>query len=568
MREAVDSVAANFRNRGMQAREVADQVEQEIVFTLEEVIKQHKHVSRQMHDDASCLARSMKDVFRSHRSIGKRYHAVCLEAEHAAQEVIDSISLPQAQRFKLAVKSLGLSRQAREVEVEYYRSVERANKARALYDEHMPPILEKVQDMEEKRLECIKDVLMKLSVFEHSWLRNLQYDLESMVKATQNLSSSQDVQGFLRTNGHVHVAPAPVTALHFFDHATSKLPKIQPVAKTPLQLEGEAVFKKQLRRLQPTLEWIVSQAPDDSYEDEAQQAVGQFLSQGKLDQLSIRAAFCRVLRDEIARLYPPGQPLESAPPLKIGAAAFEMLAELVKEALDHCDRQVLDVFNARDIMVLSYLLQTTNKETSKPVTMLSRIYTHPIWSKVTFWEDALCVGLCEAHSCESLLRRNMPPGQMFTQVTMTTFLQRFLHYMVSFGIKLEQATDCVQRTVSKNLALLGPEGGMYIDRIIQNGPTSTAPPANMAPHSKEDSRNSDNISTAPASEQGAVTREGSDQDDAFEALALGTATDSNFEAVAFGARPADDGFEADALGVGSEEDALGRSDIKADLEPK
>jgi len=82
---------------------------------------------------------------------------------------------------------------------------------------------------------------------------------------------------------------------------------------------------------------------------------------------------------------------------------------LFKTALDACDEQN-DAWCGRDLMVLSQLFRTDAPGTGKPVQLLSRVYNHALWNKVTFWEEVLTLGVCEAHSAESVWRRTLPAG--------------------------------------------------------------------------------------------------------------------------------------------------------------
>merc|ERR1712054_733694 len=99
--------------------------------------------------------------------------------------------------------------------------------------------------------------------------------------------------------------------------------------------------------------------------------------------------------------------------------------------------------------------------------VLRRVYTHPLWSSVTFWETAFLVGIFEAQAA-SVATRRLGPGTRSDEVAMSPFLQRFVNHMTSMGIKHEQAIGSVQKSLRKNEALLGQalaEG--YAERIVR-----------------------------------------------------------------------------------------------------
>merc|ERR1711963_203008 len=104
----------------------------------------------------------------------------------------------------VAQRAVTLSKQAREVELEYYTSIDQVNRAQGLYNQHMSSVFAALQELEEKRGKCLKDCLMKLAVYETSWLRNLQYDLEATVKAAEKADVCKDLQSFIENNKGEH----------------------------------------------------------------------------------------------------------------------------------------------------------------------------------------------------------------------------------------------------------------------------------------------------------------------------------------------------------------------------
>jgi len=111
------------------------------------------------------------------------------------------------------------------------------------------------------------------------------------------------------------------------------------------------------------------------------------------------------------------------------------------------------------------------------------VYNHPLWSRVTFWEDLLLAGLAEAHF-QLILSRWASPVRLpeslsclatsvdaasakreVQEVVMTPFLQRYMAYMVSLGINFEQARGSAMRTLRKHVELLGTSHEAYLQLI-------------------------------------------------------------------------------------------------------
>merc|ERR1719235_823301 len=157
------------------------------------MLNQHAQIFKKISVDGPRIVRHQEDSSTRHQELSSRYERACREAEDSANESFASCSLPPAQRMKLAARSLALCKQAQMVEKEYHQSVAQANAARQLYDKQMGLILDTLQDMEEKRLQCFRDAMMKLTVYEAS------------VKAAEAIDPKEDLQNFIRANR----SPAP-----------------------------------------------------------------------------------------------------------------------------------------------------------------------------------------------------------------------------------------------------------------------------------------------------------------------------------------------------------------------
>merc|ERR1712137_942393 len=105
---------------------------------------------------------------------------------------------------------------------------------------------------------------------------------------------------------------------------------------------------------------------------------------------------------------------------------------MIDSALDACN-DLNDTWCGRDLMIVVHLF-LTEQEDSKVVRLLDRVYHHAIWNRVTFWEDLLLIGLCEAQAAESICRRKVVPGTQFVHPAMTSFLYHFVTYLKDFGI--------------------------------------------------------------------------------------------------------------------------------------
>ena len=89
-------------------------------------------------------------------------------------------------------------REAALLEQQYAQTVRDANATKQAFDAQMAVILDAMQDMEEKRGHCLRDALLKQMVYETSWLRNVQYDIEGAIQAAEAVAPKEDIEAFRR----------------------------------------------------------------------------------------------------------------------------------------------------------------------------------------------------------------------------------------------------------------------------------------------------------------------------------------------------------------------------------
>mmetsp|Transcript_34537 Transcript_34537/g.77501 ORF Transcript_34537/g.77501 Transcript_34537/m.77501 type:complete len:646 (-) Transcript_34537:17-1954(-) len=472
--DAMEAAMVNFRSRGEQSLELADEIEEDIVVTLEVMIEQHREVAKRILTDMQRVSRYCQDALQTYERSSLRYSHECWEAEQAANEFLHGEAMRSTERTKVAMRGVVISKRARMAEHDYYQSIEQANRAQSLYDDHMPIILQTLREMDEKREKCVRDCLMKLCVYEASWLRNLQYDLEAAMKTAEVANAEEDVKQVYESQP---VPPPVQPGLELVIRGFWELPRPRGPQQNPItsrmRLEGEVIVNQQVEVMQPPLHRLLKENPLTKVDEVKVEIEPLHLG---LAELSRRSAFCRVLHLEVMASAPEGvKDLDGAPSMCITQDALEILAGLIKAALDGCNQAPGDSWNGKHLILLCQRFHA-EAETGKTTTLLSMVYSHPMWSRVTFWEEVLLIAICEAFGIEAKLRRTMPPGQRFFQrVMMTSFLTAFMGHMLTLGIRPEQARSSVQQTLRKHMNLLGPAADVYTAQLLANLPAVPSP---------------------------------------------------------------------------------------------
>lgn len=513
----LDAVTYSMRNRSEHSLRLADELDQDVAPTIESMLRQHAVVSKKVFADGQRLSRHLHEEQRAHDQLARRYAQVCSSAEDAARECLEAFATRPTDWKRSAERSIALSREASSAEREYYKAVQRLNAAADVHGRQMGNVLAALQDMEEKRASCFRDAAMKIAVYDTSWLRNVQYDLDSSVQTIEASDAMAEIQEFItqhRTTapplsrtlprgfwevaaGHDVQRPAAIQAEVVGSRGTCRevarhTEAITPVLRSLLarpEPGGEAMpdhDSAQLEQLRQSLA-----AGGAARSDEGPASAAEQNGAPSVDFAAPRRrALCESLQAEIQAVACGSKAGEiqaevtaaELPTVQVGQVPFDAVVSLVSAALDGCDRDC-DAWNGRDLMVLSQKIQCITNDL-KAVDVLLKVYNHPLWSRVTFWEDVLILAVTEAQALQVLRRRSDLAGTDHLEVASTAFLQRYVGYMTSLGIKAEQAKACVQRTLRKNAQLLGQATESYVNLLSNStgnpGPTSEVPSTEAA----------------------------------------------------------------------------------------
>jgi len=413
----------------------------------------------------------MGESCRVHSQLSTQFVKAATTAEAVAKECIEGVGLVPGDRIKLTTHSLAMCKQAHLAERDYVASTQKLNSAVDLQEQKMAAVFGALQDMEEKRSLCFRDAFMKLAVYETSFLHNVQYDLDNAVKSIQSKEVHADLQTFIQKNQSPSTVLASETIKPFSEIATRN-PVVTNLTM-PSTAEAMAVFSKRLTILRPLVHDLLVEvgdhdvSPDTLAElchglDNLSQSAGQGVSADP--GVVCRAALCFALRREMGQMpleCQRGEEWDQLEVVRVQPHIFGAVVSIFTAALDGCDKEN-DAWNGRELIVLSQKICA--EVDGQVVEVLAKVYSHPLWSRVNFWEMVVIVGIAEAHAMEALRRRGKAPSETSLMVP-SPFLAKFTSYMVAFGIRHEQACGCVLRALQRNAHLLQAAPEVYAQTI-------------------------------------------------------------------------------------------------------
>eukprot|EP00913_Durusdinium_trenchii_P002086 g1927.t1 len=327
---------------------------------------------------------------------------------------------------------------------------------------------------------------MKIAVFDTSWLRNVQYDIDSGVQALEDSDSLQDLQAFMQRNRSKVAFPlkkiwrppwdANAASDSGFSQAADltwrKSEELRPLVRSLLNRKDCLCLRSRMAIVLCGKEEVRRLC--DLLAAKASEPAGH---EGVTGGCLARSAFCSAIRAELSLSFAPDAPVRSGEPpqaAELSEDAFEIAVSLFQAALDGADKDS-DVWNGRDLLVLSNL-QSSPLE---PGHLLGRpaacwlgggsLPASPVEMGFAIKEASPSVkpfqleGLPESLSCQ--VADAASAKREVQEVVMTPFLQRYMAYMVSLGINFEQARGSAVRTLRKHVELLGTSHEAYLQLI-------------------------------------------------------------------------------------------------------
>lgn len=452
--EAVAGVRDTFLRRAESTQRLADAIDKDVHSKLESVIEQHAQVMEQVSEDGLRLVQYRKDALKAQKKAQSAWYQSCVDADASIREV-QGLMLAPPQRTKIAIKALALCHENSELEKKYQHSITHAREAVKHYATERGVVLDALQEMEEKRGECLRRALIGLAPHEAKWVQEEQTDLEHAVEATNKMDPEGDVRRFIREHRVPKQLMQPAVVVPFSEREASQSKPLEP---GPVQIEGEKHLQEKTQSLRQLLQPLLKEGKIPS-ESEAQQM------RVMVCDPSGRLAFTQAIREIASGDQKVDGGDEENSPIIVEPEALDALGDVVLSSLGQCGEQ-LDVWGGREIMLLSQRINSReDSEHAKPMSLHGKVYHHPLWSKVEFWEAVLFVGLWEAAAQQQA--RGASAEEL--RPAMTPFLETFARQMGAFGIKRTQIELMVGRVLKTQAPVLCVSPEAYMAELVPVG---------------------------------------------------------------------------------------------------
>eukprot|EP00919_Chromeraceae_sp_WS-2016_P062223 GHVR01147343.1.p1 GENE.GHVR01147343.1~~GHVR01147343.1.p1 ORF type:complete len:303 (+),score=49.72 GHVR01147343.1:26-910(+) len=205
----VDSLKKRLHNCATQSRVFTSAVKDDVLHQLESTAKNHSNVLKKLYSDSDKSHQYLQSASDNHDKALNKYFKLCTEAESASYLLEESDMQMNQPLRPQTVRAFQLRKDAYSAEDLYVTSVESYNEALKSNSKSMFDVLGVMQDIEKKRILCMKDAFRKLIVYEMAKLRNDQYDINDTVNAVESVDYRDDIYQFIIAHKTNYARPSP-----------------------------------------------------------------------------------------------------------------------------------------------------------------------------------------------------------------------------------------------------------------------------------------------------------------------------------------------------------------------
>ena len=368
-------------NKAMQAKILADNILKDLVEPLKDLLRNQAKTLQKTHTEGKKSEKERLTLLEKHERYKIRYTRACKEYEALTfQMETPQIAL---RREKLMQKMVQNKQEIDESLRGYQDSIAQHNTFKDKFTDFMSKILEVYQRQEEQRLEMMKNCLQKLVVYETSYLRNLQYDIDNLARAMESINIKSDIKQFVDENA----SPNPINSKLEFQpyeglHDSFKnLGQEAPVIKmppAPMQVKFSEITNPAAisEMLKAEVDLIVNKAWEG-----VEISLGEFqYFASVIKEVPGRKTFLWCVNNKKTQ--------NSFALTEIG---FANLVKFFAYVLAECDTY-------RDFVALKgcvTLMHVFYKDSESKTTVQEALLANPVWKKLEYWESMIYSAISE-----------------------------------------------------------------------------------------------------------------------------------------------------------------------------
>lgn len=357
---------------------------------------------------------------------------------------------------KNEIKFLNFLKNAKDNENLYITLINDTNKLQEEYIELKKKNLNEIQTMEEEIGETIKDSLRKYIVFQVSYIRNFQYDIDKKAKIMESINIIKDINNYINIHSTNEIPPFKYDYIPYLSELNNSYNKNNNIKIDKDIIKEVNNFIENIFMWDKEKEIILlknkTNIEIESISEEiftTNQEIKDF-DKNKLDKINKYIADKRNRREFLKNL----NNLRKKKGLNINNITYDNISKILNDCLDILIKDKQNDIDYESIIIIINLSSTLYKTSNDINNNMPRIFLqkdiseHKIWKNLDLWKGIIKYSIIEE-------MHNQKNFNIYSKEDFSTKKERisnivkfklntYLYNMINFEIKRHIITEIIQ----------------------------------------------------------------------------------------------------------------------------
>ena len=474
LNEGIISFQNDLLNQHDYLKENLTNIKEEIISPLKELKekitkRKNNNLNEMLMNEKTynnCLSQFENAKIKFHKSMKE------VEQNKLEIEIIKEEKYPQDKITEQEIKTLNLLKTAKENEKNYISLINDINNKQDEYIEIKKKNLNELKDMEEEIGLFIKDSLRKYIVYQVSYIRNFQYDIDKKAKIMENINIIKDINEFIYKNTTKDIPP--------FKH--DYIPYLSELNKNKMNLKIDKNILNDINNFiennftsNKTKEMIIFKNKNNLEIESISEEI--FISKINIENLDKnkieRIKNYTKNKKERRELLKNMNDLRRIKGLNINDIAYENIGKIFNLCLNDIIQnniEDIDIISIIKIISLSSSLYKISENSNEKIFLNRYIKSHKIWKRYEIWKGIIKYSINEEmHNQKNFNRyneENVENKKQRINNIVKFQISSYLNNMIYFDIKNNIIDDIISEF--KYYYDLDPNIIEEFNKIIQN----------------------------------------------------------------------------------------------------
>ena len=474
LNEGIISFQNDLLNQHDYLKENLNNIKEEIISPLKELKekitkRKNNNLNEMLMNEKTynnCLSQFENAKMKFHKSVKE------VEQNKLEIEIIKKEKYPQDKITEQEIKTLNLLKTAKENEKNYISLINDINNKQDEYIEVKKKNLNELKDMEEEIGLFIKDSLRKYIVYQVSYIRNFQYDIDKKAKIMENINIIKDINEFIYKNTTKDIPP--------FKH--DYIPYLSELNKNKMNLKIDKNILNDINNFiennftsNKTKEMIILKNKNNLEIESISEEI--FISKinienfdkNKIERIKNYAKNKKERRELLKNM----NDLRRIKGLNINDIAYENIGKIFNLCLNDIIQnniEDIDYISIIKIISLSSSLYKISENSNEKIFLNRYIKSHKIWKRYEIWKGIIKYSINEEmHNQKNFNRyneENIENKKQRINNIVKFQISSYLNNMIYFDIKNNIIDDIISEF--KYYYDLEPNIIEEFNKIIQN----------------------------------------------------------------------------------------------------